>query len=332
MKNAKDYQLLFFNKLKSNLGQNINPVYDIANLLNISIDAAYRRLRGDTLLNFYEIVTLCEYYHIDIDDLISNNPYEVKFRHMPIQDNFVDNYKIYVNGLKSYLKSMVNDASANKQILFAATDIPIFHLCKFPILKAFKIYTWQKLFEKSDESKFSVNNIISEDLKSVFQEISDLYDQIDSVEIWTNATLNSYLNSIKYFLDIDCFQSTQDAIAICDQLLILMDVLKKYGEKGCKEYGIKKSSFKLFFSEAELENNLIYGETENYNICFIKLYSINAINTSDKAFCDGVKQWFDSITNKSILISGSSQKHFFLFFKEIIGKIENLKNTLLLSK
>jgi hypothetical protein len=330
MKNAKDYQLLFFNKLKNNLGQNINLVHNIANLLNISVDAVYRRLRGDTLLNFHEIATLCEYYHIDIDDLINNKPYEVKFRHMPIQDNFVDNYKIYVTGLKNYLKNMAIDPSANKQILFAATDIPIFHLCKFPILKAFKVYTWQKLFEKSDESKFSVNDIISEDLKNVFQEISDLYDQIDSVEIWTNATLNSYLNSIRYFHEIDCFQSAQDAVAICDQLLALVEKLKEYGEKGCKEYGMKKSSFKLFLSEAELENNLIYGETENYNICFIKLYSIDAINTSDKVFCDGIKQWFDSITNKSVLISGSSQKHFFLFFKEIIGKIENLKNTLLL--
>jgi hypothetical protein len=247
----------------------------------------------------------------------------------PMQSNFMANYRIYMDSLKNYLKHIVNDPSLKKQVLFAATDIPIFHLCKFPELKAFKIYTWCKAFEKSDESKFSAGNTVSQDLINTFKEISDLYDQINPVEIWTDATLNSYLNLIRYFCDIDCFDSPRDAIEICDKLLELMLVLKQYGEQGYKQYGSKKSSFQLFLSETELESNLIYGETDSYNICFIKLYSINAINTSDKAFCDGIRQWFDSVINKSVLISGFSQKQFLLFFKEMTGKIENLRNSLL---
>jgi hypothetical protein len=329
MKIGKDYQMRFFDKLKSSAGHNIVPVHEIASLLNLSLDAVYRRLRGTTLLNFNEIIILCKHYNMSMDEYISDNPYEVKFRHMPIQNNFIDNYKIYINALRDYLKQMVSDPSAHKQILFAATDIPIFHLCKFPVLKAFKIYAWYKLFEKSNESKFSAGEIISADLKNTFAEISDLYDRIDSVEIWTGATLNSYLNSIKYFHDMDGFLSTRDAIQICNYLLDLMEKLKQYGEKGSKTHAFKESSFKLYFSEAELDANLIYGETDNYNICFVKLYSINAINTSDKAFCDGIRQWFDGTVNKSTLISGSSQKQFFLFFKETVSKIENLKNMLM---
>jgi hypothetical protein len=328
MGNSKDNQVLFFNKLKSNFHKNVNLVHEIARLLNIGTDAAYRRLRGETLLNFNEIITLCKHYNTNIDEYINDNPYEIKFQHMPMQDDFMTYYRIYINALRDYLKSMVNDPSINKQILFSATDIPIFHLCKFSTLKAFKIYTWRKLFEKTDDSKFSADNIITPDLISTFKEISDLYNQIDSIEIWTNNTLNSYLNLIKYFHDIDCFHSVEDAIQICDQLSALMNHLKKYGEWGCKQYGFKESSFKLFFSEAELDNNLIYGETDDHKICFIKLYSINAINTSNKAFCGGVKKWFDSIINKSVLISGSSQKQFVLFLKETTGKIEELRNSL----
>jgi hypothetical protein len=325
----KSNQVLFFNKLKNNLYQNTNPVYDIASLLNISNDAVYRRLRGEKLLNFDEIITLCKHYNTNIDEFINDNPYEVKFQHLPMQEDFITYYKRYINALKLYMTNIVNDSSLNKKILFAATDIPIFHLCKFPVLKAFKIYTWYKLFEKTDESKFSADNIISPDLIKIFAEISDLYDQIDSIEIWTNNTLNSYLNLIKYFHDIDCFNSTEDAIQLCDQLSTLINSLKKYGEQGCKQYGFKESSSKLFFSEAELDNNLIYGETDNYQICFIKLYSINAINTSNKTLCNEIKQWFDNIINKSVLISGSSQKQFVLFLKEITGKIEELRSSLL---
>jgi hypothetical protein len=329
MKNANDYQVLFFEKLKSQF-QNINLVYDIANVLNISVDAVYRRFRGKTLLNFQEIVTLCKHYKINIDEYIGSNPYEVKFRYAPMQQsNFKEYYEKYVIGLKNYLKMIVTDSSTNKKILFAATDIPIFHLCKSPILKAFKVYTWYKLFEKSDEGKFSPDNMISPDTVKVLTEISDLYDQIDSVEIWTNNTINSYLNLIKYFYDIDCFNSFEDVMRICNQLIALVDVLKTYGEQGYKQYGCRKSSFKLFFSEADLDNNLIYAETDNHQVCFIKLYSINAISTSDITFCNEIKSWFDSTVSKSVLISGCSQKQFVLFIKEMSRKIENLKAELL---
>jgi hypothetical protein len=320
----RKHQVSFFNKLKN--GSHNNVIYDIAGLLNISNDAAYRRMRGETLLDFNETITLCKHYNVNIDEYISGNPYEIKFQYMPMQNDFMAYYRIYINALRNYLKNIVIDSSPNKKILFSATDIPIFHLCKFPLLKAFKIYTWYKLFEKTNESKFSSDDIISSDLINIFTEISDLYAQIDSVEIWTNNTLNSYLNLIKYFHEIDCFNSIDDIIQICEQLSALVNHLKGYGEQGYKQYG---ASFKLFFSEAELDNNLIYGETDNYKICFIKLYSINAINTSDKTFCDGIKQWFDSIINKSVLISGSSQKQFVLFLKELTGKIEELRNSLL---
>jgi hypothetical protein len=238
-------------------------------------------------------------------------------------------YEKYVIGLKNYLKKVANDPSANKKILFAAMDIPIFHLCKFPILEAFKVYTWHKLFEKSDESKFSLDDIISPELIEVFTEISDLYDQIGSVEIWTNNTVNSYINLIKYFYDIDCFTSFEDVMLICDKLAELAGVLKEYGEQGYKRYGLTKSVFNLYLSEAELDSNLIYMETDNRKVCFIKLYSINAINTSDVAFCDEIKLWFDNTVSNSVLISGCSHKQFILFLKEITSKIKSLKTELL---
>ncbi|MDR3340602.1 MAG: hypothetical protein LBT25_11045 [Candidatus Symbiothrix sp.] len=330
MKNAKEYQILFFEKLKESKSENINPVYDIANLLEISIDAAYRRLRGKTLLDFHEIIILCKYYNISIDEYVSANPYEVKFQYMPIKRNdFMENYKIYMKSLRNYLKSVVNDPSKHKQILFAATDIPIFHLCKFPILKAFKVYTWHKLFEKSDDSKFSSEDIISSELVDIFKDISELYDKIDSIEIWTSETIDTFLGSIKYFYEIGYFHSSEDVALICDQLNALMEVLKQYGEKGYKQVGNNKSTFQLFLSETDLENNLIYAETDNSRICFIKLYSINTISTSNDIFCKEIKLWFDSIINKSILISGFSQKQFVLFFKDATRKINNLKNSLM---
>ena len=331
MKNAKNnYQKLFFDKIKNSMGSNVNLVYEIAELLGISNDAAYRRLRGEKLLDFNEIITLCNHFKVGMDEFINGNLNEIRFNYMPLQDNFKDNYMVYIRSLRDYLKMIVEHKSSVKNIYFAATDIPIFHVCKFPELKAFKIYTWQKQFGENYDDKFSFENILTEEMISIFDEISELYDRIDSVEVWTYNTIDSYLKLIQYFYDIDSFKSEKDVLIILDKLANLVYILKRYGETGCKINHESKNQFSLFLSEEiALENNLIYAETDEVNISFIKLYSINTINTTNALFCNGTKTWFNSVINKSTLISGVSQKQFVLFFKEITQKIDSLKKKIL---
>ena len=124
-----NYQELFFEKLKNSINPSVNPVYEIADLLQISNDAAYRRLRGEKLLNLNEIILLCKHFNLSIDELINGNSNEIKFNYMPLQDNFEGNYTIYIKSLRDYLRFIVEHKSSVKKIYFAATDIPIFHLC-----------------------------------------------------------------------------------------------------------------------------------------------------------------------------------------------------------
>lgn len=331
MESAKNnYQKQFFEKLKNSVSLNINLAYELANVLKISNDAAYRRLRGEKLLNFDEIVILCQHFNIGVDEFINGNLNEIRFNYMPLQDHFEDNYMVYIKSLRDYLRIIVTQKSSRKAIYSAATDIPIFYLCNFPELKAFKIYTWQKQFGKGCNLKFSIERIVTPDMISIFSEISDLYNRIDSTEVWTHNTIDSYLKSIQYFYEIDCFESKENAILILDKLSALIEILKSYGESGFKMTSCgQKKKFSLFLSEIELDNSLIYAETDDLNMSFIKLYSINTISTSNPLFCSGTKLWLNSIINKSALISGFSQKQFVLFFKETTRKIEQLRARIL---
>lgn len=326
-----NYQELFFEKLKNSINPSVNPVYEIADLLQISNDAAYRRLRGEKLLNLNEIILLCKHFNLSIDELINGNSNEIKFNYMPLQDNFEGNYTIYIKSLRDYLRFIVEHKSSVKKIYFAATDIPIFHLCKFPELKAFKIYTWKKQFNRDYEFKFSIENNIDSEMRTIFKNISELYDQVDSYEIWTRNTFDTYLKYIQYYFEIDCFESKSDAIMLLDKLSELVEIIKGHGEKGFKTHRNEKSIYNLFLSEIELESNLIYAETDNMDFSFIKLYSINTISTSNQLFCSGTKTWFESVINKSILISGFSQKQFLIFFREITKKIEYQRSNILTS-
>jgi hypothetical protein len=198
-----------------------------------------------------------------------------------------------------------------KAIYVSATDIPVFLLCKYPILSAFKIFAWNKFYGSMNGSRhFCADEIIAPETESILSDISDLYNKIDSNEIWSNETIDPYLNLVRYFYEIGCFSSVNDAILICDQLKALMIDTMNNGERGQKE----SSKFNLFLTEVDLDNYFVYARMEKEQICYVRLYSLSVMSTSHISFCKEIKQWFDSMINKLVLISGFSKKQFVVFF------------------
>ena len=63
-------QQVFFNHIKSLIPPHISFVDDVAEVLNISNDSAYRRIRGEKPIGFEEIKKLCVKYHISLDQLL----------------------------------------------------------------------------------------------------------------------------------------------------------------------------------------------------------------------------------------------------------------------
>jgi hypothetical protein len=62
-------QQIFFQHVKSNLAAHLSLVDEVADILNISNDSAYRRIRGEKPLSFEEISVLCSKYRISLDQL-----------------------------------------------------------------------------------------------------------------------------------------------------------------------------------------------------------------------------------------------------------------------
>jgi hypothetical protein len=60
-------QQSFFRHLKSILPGHLSLVDEVAELLNISNDSAYRRIRGEKPISLEEIQKLCIRYHISLD-------------------------------------------------------------------------------------------------------------------------------------------------------------------------------------------------------------------------------------------------------------------------
>ncbi len=156
----------------------------------------------------------------------------------------------------------------------------------------------------------------------LYSDIYSLYREVESYEIWTINTLDSYLKLIHYYAEIDCFEDLSDSVDLCDNLLELVEDIRITGEDNLN-YSNKIQTY-LFLSEIELDNKFVYVETDQYKLTFMTLFSLSTMKTDHKVLCEGIEKWFKGTINKSMLISGS-QKHFFLFIKELKRKIKQTR-------
>ena len=67
---ATNVQVLFFQHIKNNLPPHLSMVDEVAELLNISNDSAYRRIRGEKAIAFEELQVLCSKYKISLDQFL----------------------------------------------------------------------------------------------------------------------------------------------------------------------------------------------------------------------------------------------------------------------
>src|SRR6187549_3138988 len=80
MASSDSIQSAFLEEVKRRLPPNLSFVDEIAEILKISRDSAYRRIRGETVLSLDEAKVLCNQYGVSLDVLLGTSSEIVSFR------------------------------------------------------------------------------------------------------------------------------------------------------------------------------------------------------------------------------------------------------------
>ena len=117
-------QNTFIHKLKEVIPPSVGLAEELADVLDVSIDSAYRRIRGETELTIEEIYKLTRKYTISIDDVFSNRRDTVTFAYTKLTDS-EENFAAYLNRLLGHLLTI--NKFENKKIYYVAEETPIFY-------------------------------------------------------------------------------------------------------------------------------------------------------------------------------------------------------------
>lgn len=328
-KKTDSNQQLFIDRIKQSLPTSHSLVDELADLLEISNDSAYRRIRGETAFTLDEIIKICNTYRISFDSFYSQESGSVNFSYaLSTYDQ---------SGMIEYLQRILSDMKAidhavSKEIIYAAEDIPIFSLFKFSELAAFKIFYWMKsvMNVAALEGKKYNASLLPEEIFTISSQILELYKRIPSTEIWSDRTISSIIKQIDYYHEAGMFSKKEDGIHLCEVLSAALDDIQMQAEKTTKaDVAGFEGNFVLYNSDIELGNNCILVNVPGIKRVYLRHHTFNNMITTNSAFCQETEQWLKGIMKKSSLISGVSEKHRNRYFMKAQEQVEFLKKRII---
>jgi hypothetical protein len=329
MEDGMNVQKRFFRELRSKLPTNLSLANIVAEELSISIDSAYRRIRGESDLSLKEFDKLTSKFAIPTDAVLTNPRHSIPFNYRAIKSADFD--------FQSYFDSLTEEIGTLRElglteIIYAALDLPMFYYFFFPKLAAFKLFFWKRnVFEFPDQNDepFSIDQISQSDLDHSLKMLKS-YLKFPTVELWSEETINSTLRQIIFYNDIGLFKTKQDIIDVLDDIRKVLEHIQKQAELGFKFFpGVseprgEKDNFKMYHNEVTLSENVVLLKLKNSNRVHIGHNVLNILTTNDEDFFQDSVQYIEKVMKNSTLISVSAEKERKRFFNMLYNKIDAL--------
>jgi hypothetical protein len=330
--NINEIQQQLFQFIKTKLPAEASVADEVARLLNISSDSAYRRMRGEKLITFEELYTLATHFKISLDQLMNIQTGAFLF-----QGNLLNpktyRYDAYLTGMMhnmAYLTSF-----KEKEFFYLCKDTPIFHYFNVRDLAAFKYFFWMGtlLFFPEFRNKKVAFEEFPDELEALGRKALMFYNQMDSTEIWNIESWNTTMHQVEYYLDSQMFQSDDDALRVYEATEKVLDHLEEQAQRGYKfdinDPGKKPMGrYSMYFNETVIQDNSMMAVLDRSRMAFVPHTAINYMMTRDINYCENYYQYVQNLIKRSTLISEVSEKERARYFRRMRERIERRKESL----
>lgn len=328
MKLTDPIQVTLFHIIKEKLPSNVSFVHEISELLGISYDSAYRRIRGEKELALEELKVLCRKYSISLDTLFSVESQNIIFNSLAIGEQgctFIQ----WLNTILTEIKDI--HSCREREIFYSAKDIPFFHFFEFPELFAFKVYFWNKVFFNIpgfEQQPFRF--IMPEKILETGRQILSIYNKISVSELWNEETFSSLLRQIEFCHVCGYFADKNGAMKILELLEVMVNHLQEQATRGFRYmHGSTPEGidgyYRLYCNEVLLGDNTILILKDGRAKTFLTYNVINLLVTENSMLCGQVESSLRNLTKRSTMISSTSEKERQRFFNALFRKINELR-------
>ena len=327
---TNELQQQLFSYLKENIPPHLSLVDELCELLNLSADSVYRRIRGEKPITLTELKTICEHYHLSIDQLLQLGNESVLFQAPGMNGppiSFID----YLKGMLGQFRYF--NSFKNTEMKYQCKDVTYWYFFLFPEMAAFKSFFWIRTINNDPElatKKFSLAEFPFTDCYDVGQQILKEYNNIPSEELWNLESINSTINQICYYKDSGLFKANDDLEAVIRSVILMLDHLQLQAEHGVKflpgatDIG-HRASVHFYVNELILGNNTILLTLDNQRLSTVTYSVLSYLMTKDNRFADRAFATFNTLLSRSTLISRTGEKDRNRFFNTLRDKVNAIR-------
>lgn len=303
-------QVLLLKQIRKQISETNSLNDAISGVLDISYDAAHRRVSGKSKFSIDETVQLANYYNISLDDLFFQ------------KEKVIVEKTIEITSLKdmlSYFEQSAQKIQALTQfseatLYYSAKDIPLFYFMDGTILSKFKAYVWLSLLNPNQSKTTFENFVIDESFLEHTQKLKKAYEKVIVKEIWNDTTINSSLQQILYFYEAGLV-NFETAKALYNDLKKIVTLIKEKSNK-------INSNYSIYYNELILLNNNLLFETSDKLTLFVPYTLLGYFITDNKDSCHNVHQFFGQQIANSKPLNQSGIKEQNQFFNKANRKID----------
>ncbi|MBK9271090.1 MAG: hypothetical protein IPM48_05805 [Saprospiraceae bacterium] len=308
----------FHDLLKENIKDKKRWVNELAELLNCSITAIYKKNRADHFYTVDEMLFLIKHYSIDTNDLFGNLG-KLKLFSVPNIVYPIRNIEEYLTRLSINLSGL--DQEKEAKVFYATRELPIFYYFLYPNLALFMFYVFAKTVWKVEQyirAPFDSNGF-PPDLISKIKTIWDKYANLNTFEYWNTNVIDITLEQIRFYFEAGDLDK-DIAMGLLVDLESTLQRIKEMAMTNSKQEGLV-SNFHLYENKILHTSNHVLVQTKNLSSIYIAFDHPNFIISRDVEFLEYSNKWYQTIEENSFLLGKGSGHMTSVFFNHLHYKI-----------
>lgn len=296
---------------------NVSLIDAIATALQISYDAAHRRVALKSRFSIDETILLCRHYNLSMDMLFKGDKVVLAEKTPEIRT---------ISDMENYLAvsaENVNRLTASRDacIYYSAKDIPLFYTVGGTLLSKFKLYVWLNLLSGNNGWEPFEKFIVTAQLLQHGNALKKAYDKANIHEIWNDTTVNSSLQQVYYHFTSGLL-TQNNALAILEDITAIL--------RDCEMRCTVNDNYNIYYNELLILNNNVLITSTEATALFVPYTMLGHFITHDAETCTNTMLFFKSQMDNSVALNTSGPRDRKMFFNRQYSKIEaylkNIKN------
>lgn len=320
----EDVKNKFISIIKDSISKDNNLKDHLIDILDISKEGLYRRIKGDINFSFGEIAKIAKELDLSLDNIIGikkQNGVQFKLLY-PITKSIEEVLQESMEERAIAFSNHNINRDENLSSKMATNTLPLALYCRHKYISKFLLYKWiyqtKKVLPNYSFSEYTLPKNTSELLKRYAYKTSGHKSPLTL--IIDEKMYNSIIIDIEFFYKRNLIDD--EAMRLLKQdLLESLEALESFSIKGTRPGG---GPVEIYISSINLDRTYIFIQSEKQKYSEFVLYSMTSLISTDEAICSIQEAWIDSLKKYSTLITQCNeiQRHsFFCSQRELINNI-----------